>query len=88
MKHFYLIRCDYDFDEGFCDMRRITSAFNGCVEQLSKPWLPNLDKNLRSRYAIEPKTCKYYSVLCGYNKWYICQIDFKKINNKPRRDGY
>ena len=44
MKHFYHIRCNPDLDEGFCDMRRIPCACTGCVEQLSKPWLPKFEK--------------------------------------------
>ena len=44
MKHFYHIRCDHDLGEGFCAMRRIPCACSGYVEQLSKPWLPNLGK--------------------------------------------
>ena len=44
MKHFYHIRCDPELGEGFCAMRRIPCACSGCVEQLSKPWLPNLEK--------------------------------------------
>ena len=58
MKHFYHIICDPDLDEGFCAMRRIPCACTGCVEQLSKPWLPNLDKTLQQRYVIKPETCK------------------------------
>ena len=58
MKHFYHIRCDPDLYEGFCAMRHILCAFIGCVDQLSKPWLPNLDKTLQPHYAIEPETCK------------------------------
>ena len=42
MKHFYHIRCDPELGEGFCAMRRIPCACSGYVEQLSKPWLPNL----------------------------------------------
>ena len=86
MKHFYNIRCDPDLDEGFCAMQRITCACTGCVEQLFKPWVPNLDKNLQPSYVIEPETCKYSSILRGYNKWYIAKLN-KKRNNKPRRDG-
>ena len=56
MKHFYHIRCYPDLGEGFCAIRRIPCACTGCVEQLSNPWLPNLDKTLQPRYAIEPKT--------------------------------
>ena len=66
-KQFYNIRCDTDLDEGFCDMRRIPCACTGCVEQLFKPWLPNLDKTLQTLYVIEPKTFKYSSILRGYN---------------------
>ena len=68
MKQFYNIGWGPDLDEGFCAMRHIHCACTGCVEQLSKPWLPNLDKILQPSYVIEPETCKYYSILCGYNK--------------------
>ena len=44
MKHFYHIVCDPELGEGFCAMRRIPCACYGCVEQLYKPWLPNLEK--------------------------------------------
>ena len=54
MKQFYHIRCDPDLDECFYVMQRIPCACNGCVEQLSKTWLPNLDKTLQPRYVIEP----------------------------------
>ena len=54
MKHFYRIRCDNDLDKGFCSMRRIPYACNRCVEPLSKPWLPNLDKKPQPHYVIEP----------------------------------
>ena len=63
MKHFYHIIYDPDLDEGFCSMQRIPCAYTGCVEQLTNPWLPNLDKNLQPRYAIKPKhviTLPYY----------------------------
>ena len=43
MKHFYHIRYDTKLGEGFCAMRRIPCACSGCVEKLSKPWLPNLE---------------------------------------------
>ena len=59
-------------------MRHIPCACTGCVEQLSKPWLPHLDKNLQPVYVIEPKTCKYSFILCGYNKWYISKLTLKK----------
>ena len=44
MKHFYHIRCDPELGKGFCAMRRIPCAFTGCVEQLYKPPLTNLEK--------------------------------------------
>ena len=75
MKHFYHIRCDPYLDKGFCNMRRIPCACTGCVEQLSKPWLPNLEKTLQPRYIIEPETCRYSSILHGYNKWYIAKLN-------------
>ena len=68
MKHFYHIRCDPDLDEGFCDMRQILCAYNGCVEQTPKPWLPILDKTLQPRYVIEPEKINYSFILRGYNK--------------------
>ena len=58
MKHFYCIRCYPDLDKGLCDMRRIPCDGTGCVEKLSKPCLPNLDKNLQPRYVIKPETRK------------------------------
>ena len=45
MKHFYHIRCDPELGKGFCAMQRIPFACYGCVDQLSKPWLPNLEKH-------------------------------------------
>ena len=59
-------------------MQRIPCACTGCVEQLSTPWLSNLDKTLQPRYVIEPETCKYYSILWVYNKWYIAKLNLKK----------
>ena len=58
MKHFYHIRCDTDLGKGFCAMQQIPCACTGYVEQLSNSWLPNLDKTLQPRCAIEPETCK------------------------------
>ena len=52
MKQFYHIRCDPDLGEGLCAMRHIPCACSVCVEQLSKPWLPNLDKTLQPNYAM------------------------------------
>ena len=78
MKHFYYIRCYPDLDYCFCAMQWIPCACTGCVEQLSKPWLPNLYKTLQPRYVIEPETCKYSSILHAYNKWYIAKLNLKK----------
>ena len=59
-------------------MRRIPCACSGCVEQLSKPGLPHLEKTQQPRYVIEPETCKYSSILQGYNEWYIAKLNLKK----------
>ena len=83
MKHFYHIRCDPCLDKGFCAMWGMSCAFAGCVEQIYNPWLPNLDKNLQPCYDIKPETCKYSSILCGYNKWYIARLNFKKEKRNP-----
>ena len=80
MKQFYHIRYDPDLDKSFCAMRRTPCACTGCFEQPSNTWLPNLDITLQPRYAIEPKTCKYFSILRGYNKWFIFQIELKKTS--------
>ena len=64
-------------------MRRIPCACNGCVEQLSKPWLPNLGKTQQPSYVIQPETCKYSSILRGYNKWYIEKLNLKKEKTNP-----
>ena len=64
-------------------MQRITCACTECVEQLSKPWLPNLEKNQQPRYVIEPETCKNSSILRGYNKWYIAKLNLKKETINP-----
>ena len=84
MKHFYHIICNPDLYEGSCAMRCIPCACTRRVQQLSQHWLPNLDKTLQPRYVIEPETCKYSSILLGYNKWYISKLTFKKRNSKPR----
>ena len=76
MNHFYHMRLDLDLDEGLCAIQFIPCDCTGCAEQLSNIWLPNLDKNLQPRYAIKPKTCKYSSILRGYNKWYITILTF------------
>ena len=64
-------------------MRRIPRACTGCVEKLSKPYLPNLDKTLQPRYVIEQKTWKYSSILHVYNKWYIAKLNLKKETTNP-----
>ena len=74
MKHFYHIRCNPELGEGFCAMWRMHCACSGCVEHLSKPWLPTLEKTQQPRYFIKPETCKYSSILHGYNKWYIDKL--------------
>ena len=74
MEHFYHIICDPNLDKGFCAMWRIPCACTRRVEQLPKPWLPNLDKHPQPRYVIEPETCKYSSILRGYNNWYIYRL--------------
>ena len=76
MNQFYHIRCDPDLGEVFCAMQRIPCYCTGCVEQLSDPWLSNLNKTLQPRYAIEPKSCKYSFILRSYNKWYISKLTF------------
>ena len=64
-------------------MRRIPCGYYGCEEQLSKPWLLNLGKTQQPRYVIEPETCKYFSILRGYNKWYIAKFNLKKETTNP-----
>ena len=83
MKHFYHTRCDPELGEGFCAMRRIPCACSGCVEKLSKPWLPNLEKMQQPHYFIKPETCEYSSILRGYNKWYIAKLNLKKETTNP-----
>ena len=55
MKHSYHIRCDTDSDKGFCAMQRIPCSCTGCVEQLSGPWFPNLDKPYNHVMLSNPK---------------------------------
>ena len=74
MKFFYHIICDPYLGEGLYAIKRIPCDFTGCVEQLPNHWLPNSNKNLQAHYAIETKTCKYSSILRGYNKWYIAKL--------------
>ena len=78
MKQFYHIRCDPDIGEGLFAIQCIPCACTGCVGQLYNTWLPNRDKTPKLRYDIKPETCKYSSILHGYNKWYIFQINLKK----------
>ena len=83
MKQFYHVRYNTELGKGFCAMWRIPCACTGCVEQLSKPWLTKLGKTKQPRYVIEPETCKYSSILRGYNKWYIAKLNLKKETINP-----
>ena len=85
MKFFYHIGCDPDLDEGFCDMQRISCACTGCVELLSNTWLPYLDKTLQPHYVIEPETCKYSSILHGYNNVILPNLIKKKKQQTQTR---
>ena len=40
-------------------------------------------KTQQPRYVIEPETCKYSSILRGYNKWYIAKLNLKKETTNP-----
>ena len=70
---------------GFCATQRVPCACSGCVEQLFKPWLPNLEKTQQPCYVIKPETCKYSSILRGYNKWYISKLNLKKETTNPNK---
>ena len=85
MEQFYHIRYNTDLYEGLCAMRRIPCECTGCIEKISKPWLLNLDKTFQIRHVIEPETCKYSSILCGYNKLYISKSTFKKKQQTQTR---
>ena len=37
-----------------------------------------MGKTQQPRYVIEPETCKYSSILRGYNKLYIAKLNLKK----------
>ena len=63
---------------GFLCYAADTLCCTGCVEKLSKPWLPTLYKTLQTRYVIKPETCKYSSILRVYNKWYIAKLNLNK----------
>ena len=56
MKNIYHIRCDPDLEKGLCAMQGIPCDCTSCVEQISKSWLPNLDKTLQPRYATKTLT--------------------------------
>ena len=69
MKHLYHIRCDPDLVEYFCAMRRIPCACSGCVEQLSKPWLHNLEKPNNHVMLLNQKhvsTLQSYAAIINY----------------------
>ena len=66
MKQFYHIIWHPGLEEGFCAMRKISCACTGCVEQLSKPWLHNLDKPSKHVMLSNPKhvsTLPYYMAI-------------------------
>ena len=42
-----------------------------------------MEKTQQPRYAIEPETCKYSSILRDYNKWYIAKLNLKKETINP-----
>ena len=42
-----------------------------------------MEKTQQPRYVIEPEKCKYYSILQGYNKWYISKLNLKKETTNP-----
>ena len=64
-------------------MRCIPCACSRCVQQLSKLWLHKLEKTQQPLYVIKPETCKYSSILRGYNKWYIAKFNLKKETTNP-----
>jgi len=74
LMQFYHIRCDPELGIGFCALRRIPCACSACVDQLSHKWEPNISVTEQPRYAIEPESCKYSSILHGYNRWYIAEL--------------
>ena len=65
------------------DIILLPCACSVWVEQISKTWLPNLEKTQQPRYVIEPETFKYSSILRGYNKWYIAKLNLKKETTNP-----
>ena len=44
-----------------------------------------MEKTQQPRYVIEPETCKYSSILWGYNKWYIAKLNLKKETINPNK---
>ena len=66
-------------------MRLIPCDCTRCVEQIYKPWLPNLGKTKQPRYVIKPEICKHYSILRGCNKWYIAKFNLKKETTNPNK---
>ena len=58
MKNICHIICDLGLDKSFCTMWCIPCACTRCVEQFSKPCLPNFDKTPQPCYVIEPETCE------------------------------
>ena len=51
MKHFCNIFCDTDLGLGYCDIKPILCACDGCDEQLSHKWLQNVEKHEQPCYA-------------------------------------
>ena len=88
MKELYHIRCDPDLGVGYCSMRRVPCACEGCLEQLSHEWLPDTEKTLQPRYAVEAENCKYSSILRGYNKWYITELTLIEGSEKEEDTDY
>jgi hypothetical protein len=57
-----------------CDTSHVP-VLHAWLTQLSHHWTPNMDKLSQPCYAIEPLLCKYSSILSGYNKWYITELN-------------
>ena len=67
MKHFYHRRWNPELGESFCGIWHIPCACSGCVKQLSTPGYLTWKKTQQPRDVIKPETCKYSSILRGYN---------------------
>ena len=83
MKHFYHIRCDPELGKVFCAMRWIPCSCTGCVEQLSKPWLPNLGKPNNHVMLLNQK---HVSTLQSYGDiidGIFAKLDLKKETTNP-----